>query len=121
MKKVFISLTLAAICSFSFYATTLDFTDHEIDSISMADKNEGIELEKVKIDTVYTIEHPTTQDSLNVVNIVNGVVSIVAVKNPLVSSLLKNEAIVGGIVGLICAIWRRIELRRMRRKNKNNY
>ena len=70
-------------------------------------------------DTTFIIQHPTSQDSVDVVQIVNSVATVSSVfVNPFIGALLKNNFIIGGIVGIILAIWRRIELRRLRKKGK---
>jgi len=71
-----------------------------------------------KIDTTIIAQHPTSEDSATVVKIVNGVItfSTIFIKQPLVSTLVKNPAVSGGIVAFILGIWRSIEKRRLRRK-----
>jgi hypothetical protein len=69
-----------------------------------------------KFDTLYINNHPNSSDSLVVTKIVHGVASTISVKNPILKGLLQNEWILSSFVAFILFIWRRIEMRRMRRK-----
>lgn len=74
--------------------------------------------ETLKIDTTIVLTHPTTNDSIKVVKIVNGVVKIasVFVDEPITNTLLNSPYTSGGLVALILGIWRRIEKRKLRKK-----
>lgn len=98
MKKIIFSLCVLV---------SLNVKSINIDSLALS-----------KIDTTIISKHPTSEDSANVVKIVNGVITIstIFIKQPLVSSLIKNPAVSGGIVAFILGIWRSIEKRRLRRK-----
>lgn len=68
----------------------------------------------------YTVlEHPTSEDSLRVVQTVDGVTSVVSIfigNKPVVNSIINSKEFTGGVVALILAIWRFFEKRRLRRK-----
>ena len=71
-----------------------------------------------KVDTIISVIHPNSTDSVNVVEIVNGVISVstIFIKQPVIISVIKNPLFSGGIVGIILGIWRRIEKRRLRKR-----
>lgn len=71
-------------------------------------------------DTTLVLDHPNAQDSMIVVDVVKGVVSIttVFVNKPILRQLLNSEYFYGGIVAIILGIWRKIELRRLRKKGR---
>lgn len=107
MKKIILIIALFL---------TLEVKPISIDSLSVS-----------KIDTTIILKHPNSEDSLNVVKIVNGVITLttIFIKQPIVDTLIKNPVVSGGIVAFILGIWRRIEKRRLRRKGllidkKNN-
>lgn len=69
-------------------------------------------------DTTYILEHPNAKDSALVISIVNGVVSVLPIKNPALSSAIKSPWFISGVTGLVFWIIRFFEKRRLRRKGR---
>lgn len=72
-------------------------------------------------DTTFLLLHPNKEDSERVVKIVNSAVQVaevVTADKPILSGLLSSEVVSGGLVALILGIWRRIELRRLKKQGK---
>ena len=101
MKKIILiaALFLTTICN--------ALTPNQIDS-----------LVSLKIDTTIVLTHPNSTDSINVVKIVNGIITIttVFIKQPIVDAIIKSPVFGGGIVGFILGIWRFFEKKRLRKK-----
>ena len=62
---------------------------------------------------------PNQVDSQRVVNIVNNVTEVTSLVAPSpIDKMINSEHFSAGIVAIILGIWRRIELRRLRKKGK---
>lgn len=122
MKKIILAFSLAI--SFTSFSQKNDLIEKlSLTPVSITDtvkKSFTVDYTNIK-DTLIVLPHPNTKDSLKVVSIVNGVLTITSILSsdkPLLNNFLNSETLVGGIVALILGIWRRIELRRLRRKGK---
>lgn len=62
---------------------------------------------------------PNSVDSQNVVNVVDNVTDVTSLFAPTpIDRMINSEHFSAGIVAIILGIWRRIELRRLRKKGK---
>lgn len=71
-------------------------------------------------DTTFVLEHPNSKDSAMVVSIIKHVATVVSVplRQPLLIKFLNDEKVQIGIAGIILALWRRFEMKRIKKRYK---